>query len=619
MSNQKKTTATKPTIDSVNLAWARQSQKILDAINVGYVLVDMNDYILEVNESTLTLGDYTREELIGKHASLVFATEEEYEEMHAMDLELMKTKDSYQYEYFLYSKSGEKIPALFNIFINRDSDGNATSQNVMLTDIRETISRETELREAYEQIQTNKNELSEANLELQIRQVALVNEKKKLESVLYGFEDSVTVFDMDGQLLFSNPMGLKIHEKSNEPLFPLQPGASKRHTIKSGRKTRHFEGTIKEIADDKGDVFAFAEILKDVTDQIRIRKQQKELVRIRKQVKREQAQAKMVGISPEMRNLFDAMARLADVDSSILILGETGVGKEMVARNIHDQSRRYNHNFVAINCGALPEMLIESELFGHVKGAFSGAISDHPGLFREADKGTLFLDEIGELPPTLQVKLLRALQEKEVRPVGSNKSYPVDARLICATNKDLQQMIADGVFRQDLYYRIAVIPVTIPPLRERKQDILPLAGMFTKKHARDPEVHYTIDHEVQQLLLDYHWPGNIRELENCIEHTVAMMSDTVITPRDLPVHIFSEPPKPSTVTVPGVSTTAAVLPGMADLVSNQSQSPLSIRDSEKTAILDALKRREFNQTQAARDLGIARVTLWRKIKKYSLM
>ncbi len=249
-------------------------------------------------------------------------------------------------------------------------------------------------------------------------------------------------------------------------------------------------------------------------------------------------QSEMIGISQEMRKVFDLIVRCAEVDSTILVLGETGVGKELAARAIHDQSTRKAEPFVVVNCGAIPENLLESELFGHVKGAFTSAISNRKGLFYQAKGGTIFLDEVGDLNPGLQVKLLRVLQEREVKPVGSDQSYLINVRVIAATNKDLLNLANQNQYRHDLYYRLAVISVTIPPLRERKDDILHLSEHFLQKHnSADRTSNKTLGHKSQQLLLNYSWPGNIRELENCIEHALAMCRESVITPNDLPVQI----------------------------------------------------------------------------------
>ncbi len=243
----------------------------------------------------------------------------------------------------------------------------------------------------------------------------------------------------------------------------------------------------------------------------------------------------LVGVSHRMKMLFELVERIGKTTSTVLITGESGTGKELIARAIHGHSARSSGPFVSINCGAVPEALLESELFGHERGAFTGAVRERRGLFQDAGGGTLLLDEIGELTLPMQVKLLRALQERVVRRVGGNVEEPVDARIICATNKDLARAVADGAFREDLYYRIAVIPLPIPPLRERREDIPYLVRHFLTKIAAEQGIPgKKISAEAMRRLETHPWPGNVRELENLIERTVALEPSDVITTRSLP-------------------------------------------------------------------------------------
>ena len=242
----------------------------------------------------------------------------------------------------------------------------------------------------------------------------------------------------------------------------------------------------------------------------------------------------IIGRSREMLKIFDMIQRVAPTPANVLIYGESGTGKELVAQAIHRHSKVAEHNFVPITCSAIPEDLMESELFGHIKGSFTGAISDKPGLFNEADNGTAFLDEIGELTPIIQTKLLRVLQEREIKPVGGTKSKRINVRIIAATNKILENEIREGRFREDLFYRLAVVPMRVPPLRERKEDVPALVDYFLKKYSRQ------LDKEVQeissyglQVLMNYHFPGNVRELENIIERGVALATSNIILPESL--------------------------------------------------------------------------------------
>jgi transcriptional regulator with PAS, ATPase and Fis domain len=432
----------------------------------------------------------------------------------------------------------------------------------------------------------------------------LEKEKRMLQSILFGIRDCVSIFDAEGRYMFGSPESASLHCGRTVPLLPLGAQGPVELALPVEGQLRQFIGEIRPIYDHQGRLFAHAETLTDVTDNVRLAEKERELFHFKREMRRSELQTEMIGGDRSMQGVFETVVRCAEVDSNVLITGETGVGKEVAARAIHSQSHRKDKPFVAVNCGALPEALLESELFGHVKGAFTGAISDRAGLFREAHEGTLFLDEIGELNMSMQVKLLRVLQERKVRPVGSDRFYPVDVRFICATNRNLSANAQQGKFRLDLYYRVAVIPLAIPPLRERPQDILRLAGHFIDKHQKKNRRHLkTLSLAAQQLLQQYHWPGNIRELENAIEHALAMSRENEITPAHLPLQLLY----PDAI----VSVTAHQA-DLASAVDGQTKR----RERECRAITDALSRHEGNLGAVAEELGISRVTLWRKRKKY---
>jgi len=261
----------------------------------------------------------------------------------------------------------------------------------------------------------------------------------------------------------------------------------------------------------------------------------------------------IIGASRKMQEIFALVERVAKTTSTVLVQGESGTGKELIARAIHYESPRSAGKFLSINCGALPENLLESELFGHVKGAFTGAVREKKGLFQEADQGTLFLDEIGEMTPSMQVKLLRALQERTVRRVGGNREEPVDVRIIAATNQALESRITAGEFREDLYYRINVIPIRLPPLRQRREDIPPLVEHFLRKFSEqmgwnEPK---RVSVDAMRVLESYQWPGNVRELENVVERAVALSPEPMLTVKDLPAQLLEGRPIPGdAVTLP---------------------------------------------------------------------
>ncbi|RMD92079.1 MAG: AAA family ATPase [Calditrichaeota bacterium] len=310
--------------------------------------------------------------------------------------------------------------------------------------------------------------------------------------------------------------------------------------------------------------------------------------------------AGIVGTTREMQRIFELISRIAQMDITVLIQGESGTGKELVARAIHQLSLRAEKPFVVVNCGAIPENLLESELFGHVKGAFTGAFASKMGLFEEAHGGTIFLDEIGELPATLQVKLLRFLQEGEIKRVGSNETLKLDVRVLAATNRDLAQMVDNGQFRSDLFYRLNVIQINIPPLRDRQEDIVVLAHHFMKNFAaRLSKDVNEISAEALSLLQRYHWPGNVRELENAIEHAVALTVSNTIEAHDLPPVLQA--------------SQMAHYPQ-----ANANAKRLTLKEIEKRYILETLENCQWNYDFASKQLGIGRTTLWRKLREYNL-
>lgn len=301
--------------------------------------------------------------------------------------------------------------------------------------------------------------------------------------------------------------------------------------------------------------------------------------------------------SPLMQRVFEVLPAIAASPSTVLVLGETGTGKELVARTIHALSPRNQGPFIAVNCGALPDTLLESELFGHKAGAFTGAQKDKPGRFALAKGGTLFLDEIGEVSPALQVRLLRVLQERTYEPLGATRSESADVRIIVATNKDLTEQVKQGLFREDLYYRVNVVRVELPPLRRRKEDIPLLAEQFVARFNHLQQKAITgIAPEAFSLLIAYHWPGNIRELENAIERAFILCSDGLIDIAHLPTELTARYAKPV---------------GDADLRTARAA-------LDEQAIHAALERNAFNRLAAARDLGIHKTTLFRRMKKLGI-
>ena len=322
-----------------------------------------------------------------------------------------------------------------------------------------------------------------------------------------------------------------------------------------------------------------------------------EVKRLREEVKGKYSFEGIVYASPQMHKVLELVKKVAATEAAVLIQGESGTGKELIARAIHENSARRSGSFVAINCGALPEGLLESELFGHVKGSFTGADRNKRGLFEEASGGTLFLDEISETTPALQVKLLRALQEGEVRRVGDNHPIKVSGRLLAATNKDLPKLVKEGRFREDLYYRLKVFPIEIPPLRGRREDVLPLVEHFLRKARKKmggSAVRLTP--EAASAMKAYEWPGNVRELEHVVERALIMAAGASIALADLPPELQSAAP-------------AAGAAGSAEA---------RLEDVERRHVLEVYEACGKNAAEAAKRLGIGRNTLWRKLKTYGV-
>jgi len=327
----------------------------------------------------------------------------------------------------------------------------------------------------------------------------------------------------------------------------------------------------------------------------------RENVYLKKELKERYRFENIIGTSDKMQAIYNLIAKIADTDSTILIQGESGTGKELVARALHFNSARQHQPFVAINCSALPENLLESELFGHKKGAFTGAVQDKVGLFEEAQLGTIFLDEINSMAQALQTKLLRVLQERQIRRVGDNKSVPINVRVLAATNEALHDKIKEGGFREDLYYRLAVIPLEMPALRERIEDIPLLVNHFLQKNAAQTGAEpKKIDPKALEILACYRWPGNVRELENAIERACALCDEGIILITDLPPHVVrhaNNPPSESESGLPIGQT-------LDEFIGAQ----------EKRYIEETIKHNGGSRDKAAKMLGISMATLYRKLE-----
>lgn len=341
-------------------------------------------------------------------------------------------------------------------------------------------------------------------------------------------------------------------------------------------------------------------LIQRVEREVRLGRENREL---KEQLKEKFKVDFIVSTSRQMEEALNLAGRVAQSQATVLILGESGTGKELIARAVHYSSPRADKPLVKVNCAALPENLLESELFGHEKGAFTGAVARRIGRFEQADHGSIFLDEIGDLSPSLQMKLLRVLQEKEFERLGSNQTIKSDVRVIAATNRNLEEAIQQGAFREDLYYRLNVVTIYLPPLRERKEDIPPLVEYFLTKYNRENKKNVaSLSKEVRDLLMNYHFPGNVRELENIIERAVVLCRGEILTVQDLPLHLRE-------------SKVEAVL----ERARESRDLPGALEEVERQMMANALERSSGVQTKAAAELGISERVLRYKIKKYKIV
>lgn len=341
--------------------------------------------------------------------------------------------------------------------------------------------------------------------------------------------------------------------------------------------------------------FSLDEFLLLIERALDVKRLKEENIRLKKDLHRCYSFPNIIGESPEMKKVFSLIEKISKSDSTVLIYGESGTGKELIATTIHYHSSRKDKPLIKVNCAALPEGLIESELFGHEKGAFTGAIKRKPGRFELANGGTIFLDEIGDLPLSTQAKLLRVIQERTFERVGGTETLNVDVRVIAATNKNLEREVREGRFREDLYYRLNVIPITLPPLRQRREDIPYLIDFFLNKYRDKTSKNVRFSKDAIDVLLKYDYPGNVRELENIVERCVTLSTSDIITKDDLPDFVFKK-------------TDGIRMLSLSDVAAK----------AEEEYIIKVLKATKGNKTRAAEILGISRKTLWEKIKAYGI-
>ena len=451
---------------------------------------------------------------------------------------------------------------------------------------------------------------------------------QKLKATLDAIENPIAMWDPSARIVFANQRyeklfdlsenalkktsperfvarykkrfrELKLTDEKEGSLFPDAGNMVEETTTAQGSRQRLFYRSIHPVIDGRGeelgDVYVYRELLKE----IKIERMKSKVQRLRAESENSRTLDNLVGSSDQMQRVNSLIKQAAESDITVLIQGESGVGKELVAKCLHYNSLRKNGRFLAINCAAIPDSLIESELFGHEQGAFTGAYRKRIGTFEYARAGTVLLDEIGDMSPVFQAKILRVLQERVIRRVGGVTSIPIDVRLILATNKNLEFAIEMNEFREDLYYRISAFPIFIPPLRERREDILLLAKYFLKKHNGSVNKSISgISTVTLQLLLQYDWPGNVRELENAIEHAVLVETTDALQADSLP---------------------SQLLPGVKCGETPSLNTVRSLAEVEREALLHTLEVSANNVSKTAQSLEINRATLYRKLKKYGLL
>ena len=439
----------------------------------------------------------------------------------------------------------------------------------------------------------------------------LFKESLRLQSILNSIADGVFTVNKNWSITSFNPAAERITGYRKKEIIGktcssvLGKGFCDKNsplirTIETGKTTINFEMEIIDakgkkviiavssapLFDEEGEIIGGVETFRDLTV----------LKQLKRELKGRYGFGNIIGKNPRMQKIYNLIESVSNTNSTILILGETGTGKDLVAKAIHYNSQRRDKAFIKVSCAALPESLLESELFGYKKGAFTGAMRDKPGRFKLADGGTIFLDEVGEIPISIQVKLLGVLEEQEFEPLGGTKPTKVDVRIIAATNRDLKEAIAEGKFREDLFYRLNVVPIYLPPLRERRDDIPLLVEHLIKKFNKEKDRKIlSVSKKAMGLLMDSDWTGNVRQLENAIEYGFIHCEGKTILPQHLPEEIIKKA-------------------GEEKLVVGKKP----FEEMEKRLVLNVLKKKNYDRERAAHALHISRTTLWRKMKKYNI-
>ncbi|MEW5802110.1 MAG: sigma 54-interacting transcriptional regulator [bacterium] len=568
---------------------------IIDTINDLLIIISPDQHITFVNQATLKVLGYEREELLGKPFHFLL---EKNCSLREVDLNTEAQKGMIEdTSCDLITKAGESIPVSFSGWPMLDEKKQVLEIVGIARDVREKAEAERKIKEERDKLNTLINTTNDL--------IFIRTPQGKTTFISHAVQDILGYSPEEFKnlpyelFLSSNPINQGFLESpgrwcaKGEKVEPYWT-----EFLARDGKRLFLEINEAPLLGKKGEIIQIMGIGRDISERKKLEEQVRDWQERQSKTTEETYQfGNIIGKSRKMQEIYELIKVVSQNNSTVLVQGESGTGKELIAQAIHYQSLRRDHPFIEVTCSVLSEQLLESELFGHVKGAFTGAVSDKPGRFELADGGTIFLDEIGDVSLNEQVKLLRVVQEREIVRVGGNKRIKINVRIIAATNKNLKEAVARGTFREDLFYRLNVVPVIVPPLRERKEDIPLLVNHFIKKMNKKIGKQINgISQKALNILWKDDWPGNIRQLENTIEYAVIRCRDPEIKVRDLPAEIHD---------LEGESASSSVQDLMADI--------------ERSALIDVLENCQWNMTQAALKLNISRTTLWRKIKKYEVV
>jgi len=623
------------------------------------LVCDENDTIIDASQNLFSLLQYGRSDLINEYKGKLWVERpdetgvSEFNRAAYLIYEVKQKHFHGTHEDAFITRDGRVVPILQHRIDLLSPDDATIGYLYLIIDIQRSKSIEYSLTELmdYLEHELSQNTAIELSYEMKVFLVKdMVRTHEYIDSVMQNSIDAILVTSPAGLIIGANQSFVKLigyseKELHYQPVSMVSPVIGT-HSLSLGGTVeinaeyfqtmaemidrlfitgkvygfrqyfRNRQGAlipteinISLMRDKKGDITGFVRNIHDLSEKVRLQKEisekEEKISRLTKEITEYYGPDNIVGKSSAMQNIFRLVTKVAEADSTVLLQGESGTGKELIAHALYRHSPRNKGPFIVLNCGAIPHDLLESELFGHVKGAFTGAIRDKKGLFEEAQDGVIFLDEIGELPLDMQVKLLRAIQEREIKRVGDNRSIKIDVRIIAATHKDLLEETRKKLFREDLYYRINVITIKIPPLRERVEDIPLLIDFFIRKLRPDGK-QVKISRDAMKILLEHDYPGNVRELENIIERALILSENNSINAADLPPEVFR--PAQTVVQKNGTLHNS----GLKAAVSHTREL------AERDMLVKALKEAGNNRAKAAQLLKIGRTSLYRKMLKYGL-